>query len=64
MQKAMLDKTWLHAHGAPQWGSGKALAIQAELRRVFHPATPDWEKMVLARSRQIIRQTLAGLAAA
>lgn len=62
VQKAMLDETWLHAYGEPCWGAGAGWAMQTELRRVFHPATADWEEMVLLRSRQILRQTLAGLA--
>jgi hypothetical protein len=33
------------------------------LRRVFYPDTDDWKEMVLDRSRQVIRQTLGGLAA-
>jgi hypothetical protein len=62
VQRAMVEEAWLHAYGDPTWGAGPGWAIQTELRRVFHPATPDWEEMVLARSRQIIRQTLTGLA--
>ena len=64
VQKAMLDETWLHAHGTPDWGESGAGPIQSELRRVFDPATPDWQEMVLARSRQVVRQTLTGLHAA
>ena len=38
-----------------------ASAKQA-LKRHYYPGTRDWQEMVLFRSRQIIRQALAGLA--
>lgn len=54
-------ENWLHAHSGLDLASEEAQKIQRELRRVFYPDTADWREMVVARSRQVIRQTLHGL---
>lgn len=61
---AVVAENWLHAHGKPDWASAETREIKARLRAVFHPDADDWKEMVLGRSRQVIRQTLDGLAAA
>ena len=58
---AVIAENWLHAHAKQNLQSDEARAIQAQLRRVFYPDTPDWREMVIARSRQVIRQTIGGL---
>ncbi|MCP5152914.1 MAG: DUF2817 domain-containing protein [Ectothiorhodospiraceae bacterium] len=60
---AMRADHWLHAQGAFDWDAPHAREIKSALRRQFYPDTPDWKEMVLWRSRQVQRQTLAGLAA-
>ncbi|MCX5570077.1 M14 family metallopeptidase [Kaistia nematophila] len=54
---------WLHAHGSVDWPGEETRRIKAALRRFYHPDTPDWRQMVLLRSRQVIAQALAGMAA-
>ena len=61
---AIMAENWLWARGEPAWDAKPAQEIRAALRRVFHPDRDDWKEAVLDRSRQIIRQTLRGLAAA
>ena len=55
------DDHWLHAYGAVNWGSEETRRIKAALRKHFYPDTDDWREMVLFRSRQVIKQALAGL---
>ncbi|MDT8375352.1 MAG: M14 family metallopeptidase [Mariprofundaceae bacterium] len=54
---------WLHRQGLPEWQAARTQRIKADIRRHFYPATPDWQQMVLFRSRQCIAQALNGLAA-
>jgi hypothetical protein len=54
---------WLHRYTNVDWNDAETRRIKAALKHRFYPATRDWEEMVLARSRQVIRQALAGLAA-
>jgi hypothetical protein len=63
VEDATVAENWLHAYGEPGWTAETARAIRIEMRRVYYPDTPDWQEMVLARSRQVVRQTLAGLSA-
>ena len=62
VEGATIAENWLHARQKLDPSSDEARAIQMELRRVFYPDTADWREMVVARSRQVIRQTLQGLA--
>ena len=56
------DDHWLHNQGPVDWADPQTERIKAAIRKQFHPATPDWKEMALFRSRQLIRQALAGLA--
>ena len=56
------DEHWLHAYGTVDWGSEETRRIKAALSKHFYPDNDDWREMVLFRSRQVIRQALAGLA--
>lgn len=50
--------------GGGDWQAPRTRAVKAALRRHFYPDTDDWREQVLWRSRQVVRQALAGLAAA
>ena len=58
---AEIEDLWLHNN--PQAEPALAERIRGELLRVYYPATLDWQEMVWRRARQVIRQTLRGLAA-
>lgn len=62
IQAAMRDDHWLHQYSNVEWTSPQTQRIKLALRRAFFPDADDWKEMVLFRSRQVIRQTLAGLA--
>jgi len=62
-QKALREDHWLHNHSNVDWSAPETRRIKAQIRAHFYPAFPDWQEMVLFRSRQILRQALAGLAA-
>jgi Protein of unknown function (DUF2817) len=62
MEAAVDAEHWLHIAGELPLDSGEAQAIMAEMRRAYFPDTSAWKEMVLWRSRQVIRQTLEGLA--
>jgi hypothetical protein len=55
---------WLHAHTNVDWSAPATRRIKAALKDVFFPDSPTWREMVLFRSRQVLRQAQAGLAAA
>ena len=55
---------WLHRYTNVDWNDAQTKRIKAAIKRRFYPETRDWEEMVLARSRQVIRQALRGLAVA
>jgi hypothetical protein len=59
---ALRDDAWLWRHGDPL--GTEAARIRAALRDYFIPPRADWQEMVLFRSRQVLRQALAGLAEA
>jgi hypothetical protein len=59
--RTMRADHWLHAQGAVDWQAPATQAIKAALKKHFYPATRDWQEMVLWRSRQVQRQSLAGL---
>jgi len=62
MKQVLRADHWLHAQGNVDWHDPRTQQIKAAIRRQFYPGTPDWQEMVLLRSRQCIRQALAGLA--
>lgn len=52
----------LHRGGrAIDWQAPATQAVKDALRHHFYPATDDWREQVLWRSRQVVRQALAGL---
>jgi hypothetical protein len=53
----------LHARGAVDWSAPETQRIKRALRRHFFPDTQPWRELVLFRSRQVLGQALAGLAA-
>jgi hypothetical protein len=62
-QRALREDHWLHNHSNVDWAAPETRRIKTQIRNHYYPATPDWQEMVLFRSRQILRQALAGLAA-
>ncbi|MFO1089528.1 MAG: DUF2817 domain-containing protein [Hyphomicrobiales bacterium] len=62
---SLVREQWhhLHRHNAA-WDDPETVAVKTYLRRAFHPDTPSWKELVLFRSRQILGQATAGLAAA
>ncbi|MBM3600872.1 MAG: DUF2817 domain-containing protein [Alphaproteobacteria bacterium] len=66
-RRAMREDHWLHAYGPRvdgriDWNAPDTQRIKKTLRRQYYPDTDEWREMVLWRSRQILRQALAGLA--
>jgi Protein of unknown function (DUF2817) len=55
----LLDDHWLTQHGNPLDDDGRM--IKARNLEMHCPDDPEWEKMVLARSQEIISQSIAGL---
>ncbi len=62
-QRALREDHWLHNHSNADWAAPETRRIKAQIRRHFYPEVPDWQEMVLFRSRQVLRQAIAGLAA-
>jgi hypothetical protein len=62
-RKALREDHWLHAYSNVDWAAPETRRIKAQMRAHFYPDAPDWQEMVLFRSRQILRQALAGLGA-
>ena len=58
---AEIADLWLYNN--PQAEPALAERIRNEMHRIYYPATLDWREMVWWRSRQVIRQTIGGLAA-
>ncbi len=52
---------WLHAQGNVNWQSAETRAIKQRLKNHYYPGTPDWQEMVIFRSRMILRQAQRGL---
>lgn len=61
-RKALRADHWLHANRVFDWHDAEAQAIKQAIKWHYYPATDAWKEMVLFRSRQVIRQTLEGLA--
>ncbi|NWF35696.1 DUF2817 domain-containing protein [Mariprofundus sp. KV] len=61
MMKVLRADHWLHAQGNVDWQAAQSRAIKAAIRNHFYPATPEWQEMVLMRSRHCIRQAIEGL---
>ena len=52
---------WLQQQGAPD--TPQARQIRAALQEFFCPPVVDWERKVIARARQVLRQAVEGLQA-
>ena len=61
MMQALRADHWLHGQGDVDWHREPDREIKRAIRRHFDPSGTDWQKMVLLRSRQCIRQALSGL---
>lgn len=61
MMQALRADHWLHARGEVAWQNEETRRIKVAIRRHFNPDTSVWQEMVLVRSRQCIRQAIAGL---
>jgi hypothetical protein len=61
-RRAMQEDHWYHRRGPVDWKSPEVQRAKQALKHHYYPGTRDWQEMVLFRSRQIIRQALAGLA--
>ncbi|HLI14104.1 MAG TPA: M14 family metallopeptidase [Alphaproteobacteria bacterium] len=61
--RALREDHWLHNYSNVDWSAPETRRIKAQIRKHYYPATPDWQEMVLFRSRQVLRQALAGLMA-
>ena len=59
-RRAMQEDHGYHRRGAVDWDSAEVQRAKQALKRHYYPGTRDWQEMVLFRSRQIIRQALAG----
>ncbi len=57
---ALRADNWLHLHGDP--GSGKGRAIKQQIREAFYQDRDDWKEMVWERAVETQRQALEGLA--
>lgn len=62
VRRAMQEDHWCHRRGAVHWNALEVQRAKQALKRHYYPGTRDWQEMVLFRSRQVIRQALAGLA--
>lgn len=60
---ALREDHWLHAYGKLDWNDAETQRIKRQVRKQYYPDSDDWREMVLFRSRQMIRQALAGLRA-
>ena len=61
-RRALREDHWLHAFGKVDWADPEVQRIKRQVRKQYYPDSDDWREMVLFRSRQLIRQALAGLA--
>ena len=61
--QVLREDHWLHRYTNVDWQAAETKRIKAAIKRRFYPETQDWQEMMLFRSRQIVGQALAGLAA-
>jgi hypothetical protein len=59
MIDALRADNWLYLHGDPESAAG--LGIKANIRRMFYPEEPLWQRMVYARSVGVMDEALKGL---
>ncbi|MBM3547452.1 MAG: DUF2817 domain-containing protein [Alphaproteobacteria bacterium] len=58
-RKALREDAWLHGYGNPT--GPDAPRIKAQIKKQFYPDTDDWREAVIWRSRQVVRQAIAGM---
>ena len=58
---ALRHDQWLHAQGRVDWLGSETRRIKQAIAAAFHPATPSWCAMVLARGRDVVSRTLESL---
>ncbi len=63
VRPALVADHWLHRNGAVRWDAPRTREIKAKIRRAFYPDSDAWREAVIWRSRQVVRQALAGLTA-
>jgi len=61
-RRAMQEDHWHHRRGQVDWSSPEVQRTKLAIKHHYYPGTRDWQELVLFRSRQVIRQALAGLA--
>lgn len=57
---ALRGDCWMRRRGL-DWNDPLQRRLRAATRRAFHPDTDSWRELVLARTRQGLRQALAGI---
>jgi len=57
--RALQEDNWLHVRGRVDSPEGER--IKRNFKEMFYPDRDDWRELVLVRSRQLIRNALAGL---
>ena len=57
--RALQEDNWLHVCGRVDSPEGER--IKRNFKEMFYPDRDDWRELVLVRSRQLIRNALAGL---
>lgn len=60
MFEALRRDNFLHRR-AIDWTSDETQEVKQAIRKIFYPASADWQEMVLLRGRQCVRQALQGL---
>lgn len=58
--EALRAEQWLYLH--PEADIGRTRAIKRQLRAAFYVETDDWKRSVLAQAREVLDESLAGLA--
>ena len=58
---ALRGDCWARRRGL-DWQDGEQRRLRAATRRAFYPDTDSWRELVLVRTRQCIRQAVAGAA--
>jgi hypothetical protein len=56
-------ESWFYAHPEVGPASPEYRYLKTAFRRAYDPGMRDWQELVLARSREGVVQTLAGLSA-
>ena len=60
-RRVLRQDHWLYAHSGLSRHSPVAQRFRAEMKGHYNPGTDDWNEMVIARSRQVLRQAIERL---